>query len=92
MLFTREETDSEKLKVKKIVDNADLVFSQNYERWNNYLKNIIQVNTKWAKQREYQEIAVKSLQTLITNWKYANGHLFHDGLFPSSAINYFNGF
>lgn len=30
--------------------------------------------------------------TLVSNWRSPRGNLTHDGLFPSSAVSYFNGF
>ncbi|MFH1195969.1 MAG: trehalase family glycosidase [bacterium] len=71
-----------------LVDDA---FQKNEERWNKYLSKVLNVDTKWNTP-EYSKIAVKSIMTLIGNWRAANGDLFHAGLFPSSAINYFNGF
>ncbi|MFO7938249.1 MAG: trehalase family glycosidase [Bacteroidales bacterium] len=39
-----------------------------------------------------KRLAVKSLQTLITNWRHAKGDLPYGGLFPSYNYKWFNGF
>ena len=44
------------------------------------------------KSREYEEIAVKCLQTLNNNWRSPAGFLLHDGLFPSYNYKWFHGF
>ena len=83
-------------------NNADLIndaltnphtyLLQNTYRWNSYIDNALKSNAGWANRKEYQHIAVKSVITLINNWRCAYGDLLHDGLFPSYAVNYFNGF
>ena len=92
LLFNKNEKKSESMVIQKAFNHPDQAFNDNSTRWNDYLKNVLSVDTKWAQQREYQEIAVKALLTLINNWKCANNDLFHDGLFPSYAVWYFNGF
>lgn len=58
-------------------------FVQNEKRWNNYLRKVFQNDSVWLKQENYARVAVKSLMTLITNWRSANDDLKHDGIFPS---------
>ncbi len=41
--------------------------------------------------RSYKDIAVKSLLTLVTNWRSQADDLHFDGLFPSYVPGYFNG-
>ncbi len=36
-------------------------------------------------------VAVKAVETLISNWRSPRGHLYHDGLFPSYAYRGFYG-
>ncbi len=89
--------DSERLVEDKLFlrDNLhqpDVNYQKNIDRWNGYLTNRLNIDSKWAKQKAYRRIAVKSLVTLISNWKSAHRHLFRDGLFPSNAVPYFNGF
>lgn len=72
--------------------NAKSILKENQNRWNNYLNNALTTNAKWGDKKEYQTIAVKSVMTLINNWRSPYGDLLHDGLFPSYAVDYFNGF
>lgn len=76
----------------RIAADPGFYFKKNRDRWNGYLNDVLDCETVWAKERSYREIAVKSLMTLINNWRCAYGDLIHDGLFPSYAVSYFNGF
>ena len=60
-----------------------------HSRWGAYLDR---VDTGHAADHPRQIVAVKSLRTLINNWRAPRGSLHHDGLFPSGAVWYFNGF
>ena len=88
-------------KNKNHIKSRDIMFSsssqkehyeKNQSRWNTYLEKLFLPNTKWLKEDKYKRLAVKSLETLILNWRCAADDLKHDGLFPSSSIWYFNGF
>ncbi len=72
---------------KNIKLNLDNEFYRMKKRWNNYLTGVLE-NCK----KGFETVAVKSLLTLINNWRSAARSLYHDGLFPSYAISYFNGF
>ncbi len=61
---------------------------QHTNRWNSYITSILRKDMP----QEYNRIAVKCLVTLISNWRSAKGDLFHDGIVPSHAVNYFVGF
>ena len=58
-------------------------------RWEHYLSSI---DTGHGPQDPRQILAVKSLQTLINNWRAPAGRIQYSGLFPSSNVWYFNGF
>lgn len=64
-------------------------FTRNRERWNGYLAAI---DTGTASTDPRQILAVKSLNTLVNNWRGPAGRLRYSGLFPSSNVGYFNGF
>lgn len=68
------------------------VFNQNELRWNGYINSILADKTELLQDSEYQQVAVKALQTMILNWRAPRGALRHGGLFPSAAVWYFNGF
>lgn len=62
------------------------IFSWNKERWKGYLKRFETLSV------ERQILAIKAVQTLISNWRSPQGALKHDGLFPSHAYKGFHGF
>lgn len=72
--------------------NIEKVFEDNRNRWNRYIDSILCSGSRWAEDAAYRNIAVKSLMTLASNWRCAFGDLEYDGLFPSYAVSYFNGF
>jgi putative isomerase len=74
------------------IKNPEKVFAENKVRWNQYINKVTYTPNQWGNQKQYQRIAVKALITLINNWRSARGHLHIEGLFPSYAVNYFNGF
>lgn len=84
--FTKDEANKEIKKIDSILDNPQKVFSENENRWKNYLKKSIT-----NPQDKYSKIAVKSIETLTTNWRSAAGALKHDGVTPSVSYKWFNG-
>ena len=75
--------------VKTKVDfNNELI--ENEKRWNTYLNNYF--SSTAITEISHQNLAVKSMMTLITNWRCAAGDLLHDGLFPSASYQGFYGF
>ncbi|MBL7024369.1 MAG: glycoside hydrolase [Candidatus Marinimicrobia bacterium] len=65
---------------------------ENETRWNGYINSILDSESILLKDVSYQRVAIKSLETLITNWRAPRGSLEHGGLFPSASVWYFNGF
>lgn len=86
------QTTQEKNLIKKVFADPDKFYNKTVNRWNKYLSKILTTNSKWSKTSNYDTIAVKSLITLINNWKAPVGILKHDGLFPAYSTGYFNGF
>lgn len=85
--FTEDESIKENKKIKDILDAPETIFKSNEERWNMYLaKSIVNPNEK------YNKIAVKSIETLTTNWRSSAGAIKHDGITPSVSYKWFNGF
>lgn len=64
----------------------------NRVRWDHYLNRVLNAKSVWYESAVYRQMAVKALLTLINNWKSAYGDLLYDGLFPSYAVHYFDGF
>lgn len=92
LCFDDEDWNRESSRVYEILQKPNDCFKENRNRWAGYLNDVLQVETRWAADPSYRRIAVKATMTLINNWKCANGDLLHDGLFPSHAVRYFNGF
>ncbi len=65
-------------------------FQQNKTRWNGYLNNYFS-GTKIT-DTAYSRLAVKAIETLVTNWRSAAGDLEHGGAFPSASYQGFYGF
>jgi len=92
LCFDAADWKRESAKVSEVLRNPDPFFEENRVLWNGYLRDVLRSETRWVKEPAYRRIAVKALLTLINNWRCARGDLFHDGLFPSAAVGYFNGF
>lgn len=82
---------AERLKNWQIINsvrgNAENQLTESKKRWEGYLNSVL-LNQK----SEYDIIAIKALMTLMSNWKKAALDLHHDGLIPSHAVTYFDGF
>ena len=62
------------------------------QRWQSYLNKTLENKTKPEKKAPLQQwVAVKSLETLIGNWRSAAGSLLHDSITPSVTARWFNG-
>jgi glucosidase len=72
--------------------NSKKLLVSNRDRWNSYLTNGLMTNSIWSKNDEYTQIAVKCISTLTNNWRTGIGALENDGIIPSYAVWYFNGF
>lgn len=87
--FNNEKEKIVKLqKAASVLNEPELYLKANNERWDGYLKAVLRNDMP----HEYDCIAVKSVVTLISNWKTQKGGLLHEGVIPSHAVTYFNGF
>lgn len=75
-------------KARIIIGNPNKCIAENKKRWNDYLSKVLRPEMPEV----YNRIAVKSVVTLISNWRSAKGGLLHDGVVPSHAVGYFVGF
>lgn len=69
-----------------------LEFSANAARWNGYLQRAFHGGSSLMHESRYRRVAVKAIETLMSNWRSPSGDLRHDGLFPSYSNADFNGF
>ena len=75
-------------KAISLLNNPEPAIKKNNDRWEGYLSKILRTDMK----HEYNRVAVKSVVTLISNWRTHREGLLHDGVIPSHAVNYFIGF
>jgi putative isomerase len=73
------------------VSDPEGQFADNHDRWSGYLAAAYDALDLRFSSAEYGSVVVKAVETLLTNWRSAYGHLFHDGLFPSYAYRGFHG-
>jgi putative isomerase len=72
--------------------NFAVELSKNEKRWNGYLDNYFNKAGNVVTTKNQQNLAVKSIITLMTNWRSAGKDLLSDGLFPSASYQGFYGF
>jgi len=73
---------------EKTLKNAVKSIAQSKQRWSEYLSKALRNDLNDA----YNRIAVKSVVTLIANWRSAKGDILHEGVIPSNSNANFNGF
>lgn len=66
-------------------------FTDNYETWQKNVHDVITTDNG-VLETPCDRLAVKSLVTLVSNWRHALGDLPYAGLFPSYNYKWFNGF
>ena len=87
--FTDKEAKEEQYKINDMLKYANHHFNKNTERWQGYLdKTFI---SKSSMSKEYKNVAVKAIETLMTNWRSAAGAMRHDGVVPSMSYKWFIG-
>ena len=77
----------ENAKMKEVLSDPPKFIAENEDRWTQMLEA-----TLAGVKQDQQKLAVKCLQTLMTNWRAPAGFLKHDGLFPSYNYEWFHGF
>lgn len=87
--YTIEERDTEKQKIVDLLENPDKYFKENNDRWQGYVDTIFENGTDINV--NYQRAAVKSMETLMTNWFSPAGAIKHDGIVPSMSYKWFIG-
>ncbi|MDO5039381.1 alpha-glucosidase, partial [Clostridium sp.] len=88
--FTNEELKNEKKNLDKYIGNGDKYFAENNSRWQGYLDKTFE-GVESTNNPEYKNATVKSIETLITNWRSAAGAIKHDGIVPSMSYKWFIG-
>lgn len=67
---------------RAILKNPFNYIVKSQDRWNGYLTKVIRKDMP----EDYSRIAVKSVVTLMANWRSAKGDLLHEGVTPSYAV------
>lgn len=74
--------------LKELIQQKDQLEADNINRWKEYINKVVTPCQCDAEKR----LAVKCIETLITNWRSPAGALKHNGIFPSTAYQGFYGF
>ncbi len=87
LLEQETEKAVQKVHVASLMSDPDPALAANGQRWKGYLDKVIRQDMPY----EYNRIATKSIVTLLSNWRAKRGAVYHDGIVPSHAVNYFIG-
>ncbi len=88
--FTAKEESAELAKNSAVFADPQKYFDENTARWQGYLDKTFE-NVGNSVSKVYRNAAVKSIETLTTNWRSAAGALLHDGVVPSMSYKWFIG-
>lgn len=88
--FTDKEFSQEQDNLSDFIKNNKEYFKDNENRWQEYLDNTFDKETI-EEYPEYQNAAVKAVQTLMTNWRSPAGAINYDGIIPSMSYKWFVG-
>ncbi len=90
--FNENEQNKEKDSIESWFINTEKLFRDNTKRWDKYISSILNHKTKLLEKEDNRKLAVKCIETLLTNWRSAAGALHYDGVFPSASYQGFYGF
>jgi putative isomerase len=83
----KSEKNNEEFAIKSMLLDPEKYLDKTRTRWKEYLSKIEQKSTSVMSAK----IAIKSLETLIGNWRSPAGNLLHDSVTPSVTARWFNG-
>ncbi|MBB6502156.1 MGH1-like glycoside hydrolase domain-containing protein [Pedobacter cryoconitis] len=84
--------DKAEIPVKAVAYNFNQQFLDNQSRWDQYLDSYFNAPGVKLADSIQRRLAVKSIVTLMTNWRSKAKDLLHDGVFPSLNYQGFYGF
>jgi len=90
-IAAREKWENEQNLIADALKNPEKYLKRNKKLWNKYIGKTLGSLSEERKQK-YRDVAVKSLMTLMVNYRAPYKDLVHGGFFPSVMINYFDGF
>ncbi|QQP70135.1 alpha-glucosidase [Carnobacterium sp. CS13] len=88
--FTEDEFAKEKDQLTGFMENHETHFKDNNDRWQGYLDKTFDEENA-GNFPEYQNAAIKAIETLTTNWQSPAGAIKHDGIVPSMSYKWFMG-
>lgn len=68
-------------------EKLDLYFEENSIRWNQYIENVLKINSS----KRFDKLIIKSLQTLVGNWRSPAGVIKKNFMIPSITYQDFIG-
>jgi len=92
--FSKDELSKEASIIKASLNESSFEFTLNTKRWNSYLTKALKNknNNILLKDSLNRNLKVKTIETLMSNWRSPAGDLLHNGVFPSAAYHGFYGF
>lgn len=90
--FSNDELEKQNSKIEDIHKSYKNLFTENTKRWTNYITKALNSENALLKDEQNKRAKVKTIETLISNWRSAAGDLKHDGVFPSAGYSGFYGF
>lgn len=87
--FTAKEMQEQREQTAAIFREGKTYFERAAKRWEDYLEKTFEGHRDI--EEKYRRAAVKSMETLMTNWRSAAGAILHDGVVPSMSYQYFIG-
>jgi putative isomerase len=92
--FSKDELSKEASIIKASLTESSFELTLNTKRWNSYLTKALknENNNILLKDSLNRNLKVKTIETLMSNWRSPAGDLLHNGVFPSAAYHGFYGF
>jgi len=82
------EASNEQPIISDVLASPEKYILASKSRWQSYLDKGINIKKATSQQKL---VAIKSIETLIGNWRSAAGNLLHDSVTPSVTARWFNG-
>ena len=89
-VHTAQEAEATRTHHQQVLAAPEKAITESENRWQIYLTNGLK-KTDHDQATPKTRIAVKSIETLIGNWRSKAGAIAHDGVTPSSTFIYFSG-
>ncbi|MDF1548175.1 MAG: trehalase family glycosidase [Bacteroidales bacterium] len=90
--FSQQEYETKKQDLNRYLEQTEQLFIENTARWSDYIDKVLSTKSALPDSSVYQSLAVKCIETLMSNWRSPAGALKHNGIFPSAAYHGFYGF